>query len=208
MSLEFQITYFVLLLFSLSVHEAAHAWSADKLGDSTARLLGRITLNPLSHIDWFGTVLLPLLLIYSGLPPLGWAKPVPVDVRNLAAPRRDFAIIAGAGPASNLIQAVIGAALFAAIRGSSPEPTGGAVMAAILGMYVILNVGLAVFNLLPVPPLDGGNVLSGLVPESVARMLDVLRGPAGFVLIYALIFFDVLWTLIDPIRDTLLGWLL
>ena len=208
MSLEFQILYFVLLLFSLSVHEAAHAWSADLLGDPTAKRLGRITLNPLSHIDWFGTVLLPLLLIYSGLPPLGWAKPVPVDIRNLAAPRRDFAIVAAAGPASNLIQAVIGAALFAIVRGSSGDPLGGPVLAGVLGMYVILNIGLALFNLLPVPPLDGGNVLSGLVPESVARMLDGLRGPVGFVLIYLLIWTGVLWRVIDPVRDTLLGWLL
>jgi Zn-dependent protease len=208
LSLEFQIIYFALLLFSLSVHEAAHAWSADRLGDPTGRLLGRITLNPLSHIDWFGTVLLPLLLIYSGLPPLGWAKPVPVDIRNLAAPRRDFAIVAAAGPASNLIQAAIGAALFAVVRGNTGEPLGGPVLAAVLGMYVILNVGLALFNLLPVPPLDGGNVLSGLVPESVARMLDLLRGPVGFVLIYLLIWSGMLWRVIDPLRQALLGWLL
>src|SRR5262245_24966918 len=98
----------VLLLVSLSIHEAAHAWTADKLGDPTARLLGRVTLNPLAHIDWIGTVLFPLIAMTTHAPLLGWAKPVPVNFHHLRAPRRDFAIIAAAGPISNLLQAVIG----------------------------------------------------------------------------------------------------
>src|SRR6185436_4730337 len=95
------------LLMSLSVHEAAHAWTADRLGDPTARMLGRITLNPLAHIDWIGTVLFPLIAIMTGVPLLGWAKPVPVNFRNLRHPRRDFAIVAAAGPISNLAQAIL-----------------------------------------------------------------------------------------------------
>ena len=99
------------LLLSLTIHEAAHAWTADRLGDPTARALGRVSLNPLVHIDWIGTVLLPLLAAVSHLPIIGWAKPVPVNPRNLANPRRDFTIVAAAGPISNLAQAVVAAGL-------------------------------------------------------------------------------------------------
>ena len=110
------IPYFLILLLSLSVHEAAHAWTADRLGDPTARQLGRVTINPIAHIDWIGTVLFPLIAMLSGLPLLGWAKPVPVDWRNLRSPRRDFAVVAAAGPISNLILAVLVATL--------PRPAG------------------------------------------------------------------------------------
>jgi Zn-dependent protease len=192
-STEFLILWGVLLLFSLSVHEASHAWTADQLGDPTARQLGRITLNPLSHIDWIGTVLLPVILIYSNQPPLGWAKPVPV---------------AAAGPISNLVLAVIGAVLFTALRGRAADPVGGEFLATALFQMVQLNVGLAIFNMIPVPPLDGGNVLSGFVPESVARMLDRLRGPVGFVLIYVMIYTGVLGTVLGPLRLAIMRWLL
>src|SRR6188768_2940241 len=99
------LPFLVLLIISLSFHEAAHAWSADRLGDPTARLLGRLTLNPLAHIDWIGTVLFPLVARISGMPLIGWAKPVPVNPNNLKHPRRDFAMVAAAGPASNLLLA-------------------------------------------------------------------------------------------------------
>jgi Zn-dependent protease len=204
---ELILLSFAILLFSLSFHEAAHAWSADRLGDPTARLLGRITLNPLAHIDWIGTVLFPLIAIYSGLPILGWAKPVPVDGRNLRSPRRDFALVAGAGPASNLVLAAIGALLFIVLRGRASEPTGGVFLATGLYQFVQLNVFLAVFNMFPVPPLDGGNVLSGFVPESVARAIDQLR-PFGFLIIYALLFTGVLWAVMNPIQLTIMEWLL
>src|SRR3954464_1907204 len=102
---------FGILLLSLTIHEAAHAWTADKLGDPTARALGRVSLNPLVHIDWIGTVLLPLVAAFSRLPLIGWAKPVPVNVRNLRHPRRDFMLVAAAGPISNMLQAVAWALL-------------------------------------------------------------------------------------------------
>ncbi len=117
--LDILIPYFVILLLSLSVHEAAHAWTADKLGDPTARLQGRITLNPLAHIDWIGTVLFPLLAMLSGLPLFGWAKPVPVNWGYLRSPRRDFAVIAAAGPISNLLVAVALAAILILVGGRS-----------------------------------------------------------------------------------------
>src|SRR6185436_8126412 len=103
---------FAVLLLSLTIHEAAHAWTADKLGDPTARALGRVSLNPLVHIDWIGTVLLPIIAMVSRFPLIGWAKPVPVVLRNLRHPRRDFMIVAAAGPISNILQAIVGAGLF------------------------------------------------------------------------------------------------
>lgn len=189
---------------SLSFHEAAHAWAADRLGDPTARQLGRLTLNPLAHIDWIGTVLFPLIALSSGLPLIGWAKPVPVDMRNLREPRRDFALVALAGPVSNLILAVAAAVLFEAYAASTDSP--GLLGRALL-MCVILNILLAIFNMIPVPPLDGGNVLMGLVPDSVARSINWLR-PYGFLIIYALMFTGVLWRIMGPVQRFLLSFLL
>ncbi len=193
---------------SLSFHEAAHAWTADRLGDPTARLLGRLTLNPLAHIDWIGTVLFPLIAMLSGLPLIGWAKPVPVNGRNLRAPRRDFAIVALAGPVSNLILATIAAAIRAAIHsGGSDTPGVAGMIADTLLTAVLINVLLAVFNLIPVPPLDGGNVLLGILPDGPARVYERIR-PYGFLILYALMLSGVLWTITAPISRTILDWLL
>ena len=179
---------FAVLLISLTIHEAAHAWTADKLGDPTARRLGRVSLNPLVHIDWIGTVLLPLLAMLSGLNfIIGWAKPVPVDTRNLRHPRRDFMIVAAAGPISNLLQACVAAAALRAVLGQ--VPTGGEpnAVAGILFLVVQVNLVLAFFNLIPVPPLDGGNVLLGLLPPRLAFSYGQLR-QYGFIVLYALMF--------------------
>ena len=208
-SLDVIIPSFLVLIFSLSFHEAAHAWMADRLGDPTARLLGRLTLNPLSHIDWIGTVLFPLLAMVSGLPLIGWAKPVPVSWANLRSPRRDFAVVAIAGPISNLILAVGAAAVLVPLLSGGGLGADGSLSrpAVVLLMAVNLNVLLAVFNMIPVPPLDGGNVLSGIVPESVARGIDTLR-PYGFLILYALMFTGVLGRIAYPVQDMLLRWLL
>jgi Zn-dependent protease len=204
--LNILIPLFVILILSLSIHEAAHAWTADRLGDPTARLLGRLTINPLAHIDWIGTVLFPLIAILSGFPLLGWAKPVPVNMSRLGAPRRDFALVAVAGPISNLILATIAALLWRAwTAGGVEQSLSPATM--ILLMAVRLNVLLAVFNLLPIPPLDGGNVLAGFVPESIARLIDQIR-PYGFLILYAMLFTGTLWTLLDPLQLVVLRWLL
>lgn len=193
-SLSYVVPLFIVLIVSLSVHEAAHAWMADRLGDPTARMLGRLTLNPLSHIDWIGTVLFPLIAIYSGFPLIGWAKPVPVNWGNLRSPRRDFAVVALAGPVSNLILAAFGVVAFWLIA-AAVGPEGQSV----LFNFVYLNVFLAVFNMLPVPPLDGGNVLAGLVPESVARAIDTLR-PWGIFILYGLMFLGVISAISRPIQ--------
>jgi len=192
---------------SLSVHEAAHAWTADRLGDPTARLLGRLTLNPLAHIDWIGTVIFPLISIVSGFPLLGWAKPVPVNWSRLHSPRRDFALVAMAGPISNLVMAVGAAFVLRAWTGGQDWQIVGSTPVAVLALAVRLNVLLAVFNLLPVPPLDGGNVLAGFVPEQFARIIDQVR-PYGFLILYALLFTGTLWTLVGPVQDVVLRWLL
>ncbi len=206
LSLESIVPAFIILIASLSFHEAAHAWAANRLGDPTARRLGRLTLNPLAHIDWIGTVIFPLVGMLSGLPLIGWAKPVPVDVRNLRAPRRDFALVALAGPVSNIVLAVVAGVLLKLQGGLVPDG-GATVLSDALYLAVLLNVLLAVFNMLPVPPLDGGNVLAGIVPESVARLIDWMR-PYGFFLLYALLLMDVLDLFVWPIQRMLGTWLL
>jgi|SRR5688572_26052562 Zn-dependent protease len=186
---------FGVLLISLTIHEAAHAWTADKLGDPTARMLGRVSLNPLVHIDWIGTVLLPVISAISGLPLIGWAKPVPVNMNNLREPRRDFMVIAAAGPISNLLQACLAAAVvrvaFPSLMAAdgpalSTGPFGTAMVSALF-FAVQINLLLAFFNLIPVPPLDGGNVLLGLLPPRLAASYDQLRN-YGFLILYALLF--------------------
>lgn len=179
---------FAVLLVSLTIHEAAHAWTADKLGDPTARRLGRVSLNPLVHIDWLGTVVLPLLALLSNANFLiGWAKPVPVMTRNLRHPRRDFMLVAAAGPISNLLQAAVLAVAFHLAFGGLTA--GGDVSLLLETLYraIHVNVLLAFFNLIPVPPLDGGNVLLGLLPPRLAGYYGQVR-QFGFLVLYVLVF--------------------
>ena len=186
------------------MHEAAHAWSADYLGDATARRLGRVSLNPAVHIDPIGTIVFPLIALASNLPLIGWAKPVPVSVGHLGGHwRQKFMVIAAAGPASNLAIAATAAVL---IRMVGPGSAGAGV-GAVLETAIFLNVLLAVFNMIPVPPLDGGNVLSGLLSGPMADAFDKLR-PFGFLILYGLMLTGMLTTLIGPPAALLLSWLL
>lgn len=191
-----------MLIASLSVHEAAHAWAADRLGDPTARHLGRLSLNPVVHVDPIGTLLFPLISMLTNLPLIGWAKPVPVNPRYLKHPKRDFALIAAAGPASNIAMALAGALILAFIPDSPPgDIAGNAFSAPLIGLFrgfVIINVLLTVFNMIPVPPLDGGNVLLGVLPHAGARIIEQLR-PYGFILLYALMLTGVLGNFVWPI---------
>lgn len=190
----------LVLVFSLTVHEAAHAWTADKLGDPTARLLGRVSLNPIVHIDPIGTILLPLIAAVSGAPLLGWAKPVPVRTRGLKNVRRDFLLIAAAGPASNLLLAVAGAVVWHMLRvgvdvDGAIDPDGAIIY--LVNRFIILNLVLAVFNMIPVPPLDGGNVLASLLPPGLSYKFEQIR-PYGIFVLYALLLTGALRVIISP----------
>jgi len=200
---------FIVLLFSLTVHEMAHAWTADRLGDPTARLLGRVSLNPMVHADLIGTVLFPLIAMTTGAPLIGWAKPVPVNTRRLSHPQRDYVLVAAAGPGSNLAMAVVAATVLAVLP-ISPQTLGetnvSVPLAAILSQAMRLNVLLAVFNMIPIPPLDGGNVLAGLLPYRFAETFNRLR-PYGFLLLYALILPGVFEYLVVPPYRFIVSWL-
>ncbi len=203
------------LLFSLSVHESAHAWTANRLGDPTARHLGRISLNPLVHADIFGTFLVPLLGFFTGFI-IGWAKPVPVNVAALRNPRRDYMLVAAAGPVSNLILA---ATLFAflfvlkstsgsmellvnqVVRGVARGDGAIGLLIPILSTAyfgVWINLLLAIFNLIPVAPLDGAAVVSGLLPEPLARSFDALQ-TYGIIILVALLYYGIPGYLFFPV---------
>ncbi|MDQ3170538.1 MAG: site-2 protease family protein, partial [Acidobacteriota bacterium] len=163
--------------------------------DPTARLLGRLTINPIAHIDPIGTLLLPGIAILTGLPIIGWAKPVPVNLNQLRHPRRDFMYIAAAGPASNMLQALV---LAGAAWLMFPGGLEDSFAALLLLQGIFLNVLLALFNLIPVPPLDGGNVIGGLLPERVADAYDRLIRPWGFLILYAILLSGLFSRLIVP----------
>jgi Zn-dependent protease len=195
------------ILAALTFHEYAHGWVADKLGDSTARLSGRLTFNPLAHLDPIGT----LALIFS---PVGWAKPVPVNFTNLRRPRRDMIWVAAAGPGANLILAAVSAWSLRLFEG------GGAIVESswlaglatplylMLQVSVLINVALAIFNLLPLPPLDGGRIVSGLLPPRQAASYGRLER-YGFVILLVLIFSGavdrLIWPPIALVAGLLLG---
>ena len=200
---------FIVLLFSLTIHEMAHAWTADRLGDPTARLLGRISLNPIVHADPLGTIVLPLVSLFTHAPLIGWAKPVPVTPRYLRHPRRDYILVAAAGPASNLVLSLFAATLLS-ILPISPHTLGesnvSVPIAAILSRLMALNVLLAVFNMIPIPPLDGGNVLGGLLPANLAVVFNKVR-PYGFLLLYALVLSGGFEMIVLPPYRFILSWL-
>ena len=188
----------IVFLFAISVHESAHAWMANLRGDPTARMLGRITLNPIKHIDPFGTIILPLLAAFTGIPVLGWAKPTPVDPANFKNPVLDDILTAVVGPISNFLVAMGAVVLLVIIKRSSPlgeavifgqvPLEAGTILVPIsLLVYELMqiNVVLGVFNLIPVPPLDGSHVLRHFLPETALRAYDTV----GWVGLMILVFF-------------------
>ncbi|HEX5339366.1 MAG TPA: site-2 protease family protein [Gammaproteobacteria bacterium] len=194
------------VLLAVTLHEAAHGWVANRLGDPTARMLGRLTINPLKHIDPIGTILVPaILLLLPGQFLFGWAKPVPISPRNFKAPRRDMAMVGVAGPLANLLMAVLWC-IVTRISLYLPESAAHVSLPlALLGVAgIFVNVLLMVFNLLPLPPLDGGRVASGLMPREWARVYDRIE-PYGFWILLALIVTNVLGLILWPPVSALLG---
>lgn len=190
----------VVLLFSVIIHEVAHGYVAWLNGDPTARLLGRVTLNPLPHIDPVGTILFPLLMLVLGAGfILGWARPVPVDPRNFQNQRLGNFTTSAAGPLSNLLLAV-GFSYLLQFRGGGP----GLVLMCYYGC--IINIYLALFNLLPIPPLDGSHLVAAFLPEPLARVYRYLE-PVGFIIIIVLFASGLLQLILSPLFRLIAGWL-
>lgn len=189
---------FIPVLFGITVHEVAHGWMARQFGDRTAELLGRLTLNPVRHIDPVGTVLVPLLLLLLGGFVFGWARPVPVNPRSLRNPKRNMIAVAAAGPAANFLMAVGWVLIFRISEGLELPGGASAFLVRMAAIGLTFNALLLTFNLLPVPPLDGGRVLRGLVPEAFGRRLDALE-PWGLIIVFALLASGVLNRILGPL---------
>jgi len=201
--LEKIIVWAIPVVFAITVHEVAHGWVANYLGDPTAKSLGRLTLNPIKHIDPIGTVVLPLILVYLGGFIFGWAKPVPVTWQNLRSPRRDMAIVAAAGPVANLIMMILWAVLAKVLL--TIDQTPGPLLQFVLVMCsigIIINIILMVLNLLPLLPLDGGRVVTSLLPPRLAVLYSRLE-PFGLIVILVLLVTGVLANILMPVVSAL-----
>lgn len=207
-TIGFYITQFAVLILALSIHEAAHAFASYRLGDPTAKQLGRLTLNPAKHVDPVGTLLLPVMAFIFRFPVIGWAKPVPVNTFNLKDPKIDHAFIAVAGPLSNVAQALIYTIAIWLV-----EPLSGSFLGATqqtflwwlhLFLYffllagVVVNLILAVFNLIPIPPLDGGWILGGVLPDQFSNVLMQI-GQFGIIIIWILLYMGFFSYILFPI---------
>ena len=198
------------ILFAITVHEAAHAWTANKMGDPTAAALGRASLNPLVHIDPIGTVIFPLILILFKMPVFGWAKPVPYNPYNLRHAKKGGLWISFAGPIANILTAGAAVLLFRVLRlfgaritdlAALSKPLEG--LSVILLFTALINISLAVFNLIPVPPLDGSGILAGLLSGRAADQYDRLR-PYGFFILLAVMYSGVLNLIFSPVQNLIL----
>jgi len=203
------------LVIAIVFHEVAHGWTALMLGDPTAKERKRLSLNPIRHVDVFGTLILPGMLALSGLPLFGWAKPVPVIKQRLRNPRYGMMAVAVAGPGTNLVLAAIGALLLGLLLrpySGLQEPTGlPAFLVLVLINFLSINVFLALFNLLPIPPFDGSHIVEGLLPARAARAYEKLR-PFGFILFFGMLLVVPMvmpsWNIIDRVVLPPVSWAL
>jgi Zn-dependent protease len=194
------LIYAIPVIFAITVHETAHGWIASILGDHSAKMMGRLTLNPIKHIDLVGTIIVPAFLYFTSGFVFGWAKPVPVNFNALRSPRRDMLWVAVAGPASNFIMALLWlGVVFIAID------TGSQFLADMAQVGIQINLLLAVLNLLPLPPLDGGRVMSSLLPPKLSYQYDQLE-PYGLFILLGLLFLGIFQTLILPIVKFIQLW--
>lgn len=202
------IIQIVVLLFAVSFHESAHGWVAMKCGDNTARDLGRITMNPLKHLDPIGSLFFPAMLAFSGLPVFGWARPVPVSLRGVPNPRRANLLVSAAGPLSNVLLAIAFGIVFVVLKSFflGGDPTILRPLFLITGMSVLVNTSLAIFNLLPIPPLDGFGVVESLAPASALPAIIFLRR-FGFIILVVAMFTGVLGFIMRPVQGLVLLWL-
>lgn len=188
------------IIFAITVHEAAHGYAAKFFGDLTAEKLGRITLNPLKHIDPLGTVILPAITLMVGGVLFGWAKPVPVNFGNLRNPKKDMLWVAAAGPASNLVMAILWGILLGFVKrglDAGEFPTAAYLFVEMAYVGITINIVLMVLNLLPLPPLDGGRIAVSLLPNNLAIQLSRTE-KYGFVILIALMFMGVLGKILSP----------
>lgn len=202
------------LIIAIVFHEVAHGWTARALGDPTAANLGRLSLNPFKHVDPFGTIILPAMLKLAGMPMFGWAKPVPVIKGRLRNPRRDMMIVAAAGPSSNLVMGVIGAVLLGLMLrsfGDGAEP--GAVIGFVmlnLFNFILINIFLALFNLLPIPPFDGGHIVEGLLPPRLAAQYGAMHSKALLIMILLIVVLPMIspsLNIVGYLVSPAVGWL-
>ena len=183
-----------IFFFAVIIHEYAHGWIAWKLGDSTAKNAGRLTLNPLSHIDPIGTILLPLLLLATRSPVVfGWAKPVPVNFHSLGNPKKDMIWVGLAGPAANILFAILLSFILKFF-----VLTGNLLLTEVITMAIIINLVLAIFNILPIPPLDGSRVVMGILPREFGIRYAKLE-PYGFIIIFGLLYLGLIGSVIWPL---------
>ena len=187
------------VIFAITVHEVAHGWTARYFGDNTAATMGRLTLNPVKHMSLLGTVIVPCILVLSGNSPFGWAKPVPVNWQNLHQPKRDMALVAFAGPLSNLIMLMLWALLLKLII--STVSSHGLISSALIVMAeagIVINSILMILNLFPIPPLDGSRIVTSLLPGNLARVYARLE-PVGLILVLILFFTGYLGKILMPL---------
>jgi Zn-dependent protease len=186
------------LLFGITLHEVAHGWVAKQLGDKTALMMGRLTLNPIKHIDPLGTIIVPGLMMLAGGAIFGWAKPVPVTWQNLKDPKRDMALVALAGPMANLGMAFLWALIARLGLLLSSVSSWASVPMILMGKVgIVLNLVLMILNLLPLPPLDGGRIMTSLLPGPLSYRFSRIE-PYGFFILIALLMTGVLWKLLGP----------